>query len=191
MLQRTFEAEESLELLAAEKVSWALCWPHQWGKLEGAANWGQGGSRLLCALAPRTPPLRCASSLGTDWESLGSFGTSETFTMFSIFAWDTPPEIKADAAGFVLPGNTLKIVDPLSGEIVPLGERGEIAVKGPTLMLGYLGIPREESLDAGWLLPHRRRGLSWTRPGASSGRDACPTSSRPAAPTSPPARSTA
>lgn len=43
----------------------------------------------------------------------------------------------------MLPGNTIKIVDPLTGETMPLGERGEIAVKGPTLMLGYVGVPHE------------------------------------------------
>jgi acyl-CoA synthetase (AMP-forming)/AMP-acid ligase II len=47
-----------------------------------------------------------------------------------------------------LPGNTIKIVAPLSGKILERGELGEIAVKGPTLMLGYLGLPPEESFDA-------------------------------------------
>ena len=54
----------------------------------------------------------------------------------------------AGSHGVPCHGNTFKIVDPLSGEVVPLGERGEIAVKGPTLMLGYVGVPLDESLDA-------------------------------------------
>jgi len=46
-----------------------------------------------------------------------------------------------------LPGVTLKIVDPFTGVVVPRGEDGEICVKGPTLMLGYLGVPLAETLD--------------------------------------------
>ena len=70
------------------------------------------------------------------------------FTINTCYPANTPPEIHADSSGVPLPGNTVKIVDPLSGEIVARGERGEICVKGPTLMLGYVGTPLSETLDA-------------------------------------------
>ena len=47
-----------------------------------------------------------------------------------------------------MPGNTIRIVDPLTGETLRRGETGEIAVKGPTLMLGYIGVPGDEAFDA-------------------------------------------
>ena len=45
------------------------------------------------------------------------------------------------------PGNTIRIVDPLTGAVLPRGQSGEIAVKGPTLMLGYLRVPPENVFD--------------------------------------------
>ena len=60
----------------------------------------------------------------------------------------------------MLPGNVIKIVEPGSGETLPRGRLGEIAVKGKTLMLGYLGVPLDETVDeegffhtgdSGWL----------------------------------------
>lgn len=50
--------------------------------------------------------------------------------------------------GEPLAGVTLKIVDPMTGAVTERGQRGEICVKGPTLMLGYIGIPMDETLDA-------------------------------------------
>jgi acyl-CoA synthetase (AMP-forming)/AMP-acid ligase II len=41
----------------------------------------------------------------------------------------------------------MKIVDPATGEVVPLGERGEVCIKGPTLMIGYLGKAPEDCFD--------------------------------------------
>ena len=47
-----------------------------------------------------------------------------------------------------LPGVTLKIVDPLTWRSRYTGRARGICVKGPTLMLGYIGTPFDETLDA-------------------------------------------
>ena len=44
-----------------------------------------------------------------------------------------------------MPGVELRIVDPETGATRADGEAGEILVRGPSSMLGYLGVGREES----------------------------------------------
>jgi len=53
--------------------------------------------------------------------------------------------------GTLLPGNRLKVIDPDTGEVKPVGDDGEFLIQGPTLMLGYLGKSTAECFDAdGW-----------------------------------------
>jgi acyl-CoA synthetase (AMP-forming)/AMP-acid ligase II len=148
VLQQAFSAVEALELMEAEKVNCLLAWPHQWAQLEGAPNWKDVDLSAMRFVDFNTPIAR-HPTVSCQWFEPGhAYGNTETFTISTCFPANSPPEVHAGSSGEALPGVTLKIVDPITGAVVPRGDRGEICVKGPTLMLGYIGTPLDETLDA-------------------------------------------
>ena len=147
VLQRWFDAVEALDLMEKERATMPIAWPHQWAQLAAAPNYETVDLSSL-RYADKTMQIAKHPTVKTDWSAPNeAYGNTETFTLITVFASNTPAEVSARSHGQPTAGSTVKIVDPLTGVIVPLGERGEIAVKGPTLMLGYLGIPLDESLD--------------------------------------------
>lgn len=60
---------------------------------------------------------------------------------------------KVGSIGVPFPNTDAKVVDPDTGEELPVGEVGELAVKGPQVMQGYWNMPAEtaNTLKDGWL----------------------------------------
>jgi acyl-CoA synthetase (AMP-forming)/AMP-acid ligase II len=81
------------------------------------------------------------------WGLYGSYGLSETFTLATALPAAAAPEERHASNGPPLPGNTVRIVDPGTGRPLPTGEKGEVAVKGLTLMAGYVKVDPENYLD--------------------------------------------
>ena len=147
ILQRTFDPAEALELMQREQATMPIAWPHQWAQLEAAPNYQSVDLSSLKYVDMNTPLAKHPTVHSTWRQPEAAYGNTETFTLISVFPGDTPQDVIAKSHGVPTAGAIIKIVDPLTGVTTPLGERGEIAVKGPTLMLGYLGVPLDQSLD--------------------------------------------
>ncbi len=82
------------------------------------------------------------------------YGMTETSPVSTQTGADDPVERRVSTVGRVHPHVEVKIVDPLSGQVVPRGEPGELLTRGYSVMLGYWNDPERtgEAIDSGrWM----------------------------------------
>jgi fatty-acyl-CoA synthase len=81
------------------------------------------------------------------------FGQTEGGVITTTLAEDSF-ELKAATVGKPLPHIEVKIIDAATGQVVPVGERGELCYRGFGVMAGYYHMPEQtaETIDAlSWL----------------------------------------
>jgi long-chain acyl-CoA synthetase len=81
---------------------------------------------------------------------LDGYGITETSTMVTM-NWPSGERVMG-SCGLPVPGLAVRIIEPATGLDVPMGEEGELIVRGPNLMSGYLNKPGETAaaLRDGW-----------------------------------------
>jgi fatty-acyl-CoA synthase len=82
------------------------------------------------------------------------YGQTEASPIITQTRLDDGADDKTETIGQPQPQQEVKIVEPVTGEIVPPGTIGEICARGYNVMLGYFDMPEAtaEAIDAdGWL----------------------------------------
>ena len=97
--------------------------------------WVSAGAPIPRAVVER------AQALLPNAKILSLYGRSENLATTTCTV-DDDPERALTSDGAALPYASVKVVDELGAE-VPAGSEGDIAYRGPTHMLGYLGRPDE------------------------------------------------
>jgi acyl-CoA synthetase (AMP-forming)/AMP-acid ligase II len=146
VLQSTFIASETLELIRKERVNFPMARPHQWARIAEEPAFASADFSRAQYIDPDKSGAK-QPTINTEWRMPQSFGTTETLAICISLPLSEAKGAPKDCYGRPLPGNILKIVDPMTGVIVPRGKRGELAIKGPTLMTGYLGKTSEQCFD--------------------------------------------
>jgi fatty-acyl-CoA synthase len=74
------------------------------------------------------------------------YGMTETAPVSTQSSTDDPLEKRVSTVGRIHPHVEIKIVDPLTSEVVPRGQSGELCTRGYSVMLGYWNNPEATSL---------------------------------------------
>lgn len=78
------------------------------------------------------------------------YGMTETSPVSTMTRADDSLEARTQTVGRVMPHVEVKIVDPVTGQTMPRGQKGELCTRGYSVMLGYWEEPDKtaEAIDA-------------------------------------------
>jgi 4-coumarate--CoA ligase len=107
--------------------------------------------QVLSAAAPLSAELAVEAGNRLDCEVCQGYGMTELSPASQI---TRPGDIRPGSVGVTVPNTELRIVDPASGEDVGLDVDGEVWIRGPQVMKGYLNNPTATATimaGDGWL----------------------------------------
>jgi len=143
-----FDAAKAAELIEEKKVSFVMVFsPMLSSILDEQEKTGRDISSLRAVTGIETPETieRYQRLAGGDFWSM--YGQTETSCLATISRYNERP----GSAGRMLPLSEVRLVDDYD-QPVPLGQVGEIVMKGPMVFRGYWNLPEDTNLTFrdGW-----------------------------------------
>ncbi len=151
VFEEQFEPGATLELIERERVTQVLGWPHMAKALVDHPTFPERDLSSIrhssySALLPQD------QQAAAEVPRANSLGMTETLGPHTFDSKDTAlPADKEGSFGLSVPGVEHKIVDPVTLEDLPVGDTGELWLRGYSLMLGLHKRERDETFTAdGW-----------------------------------------
>ena len=159
VVTETFDPEECLDLIEREGITIMSGFEaHLKALSEAQENKPRDISSLrtgvfAAGMHSATPVTRKGAKVLAPMRSISGYGMTEVWIGVGLNALDDDEEHRCETSGFPGLGYEVRIVNPETGEDVPIGEPGEIITRGYSLMLGYYKKPEDTAAcyDAdGW-----------------------------------------
>ncbi len=157
VLQDIWDPEEALRLIEAERCSFTLSATPFAKMLVDSPSAGKRDTSCFrffgCAGAPIPRQLGNEAYEKLGCRLIGMWGMTECFVGSSSLANDEEEKLWG-TDGKAMPGGELAVFDETRTRILPSGEVGELATRGPHVALGYFNDPERTRLafsPDGWL----------------------------------------
>ena len=164
-LHRRFDLDEVLQRIASEKMTLEMAVAPialALANHPGLEDYDLSSLRyIMWGATPVSESVAAVVTKRTGVRWLPAYGASEV-PVIAANPVARPSQWRLDSAGLPPDGVALRIADLETGEILPCGEVGEVQVRSPSVMVGYL--PEEATADAfadGW---YRTGDVGWLEP---------------------------
>ncbi len=159
VLMETFDPEQCMRLVESQRVSIMHGFEtHLKDLTEAQQRLKVDISSLRCGvfatgMQSAVPIARKAAEVLHPMVTITGYGMSEMGAGTAVGGLGDSVEQRAESSGYPAPGYEFRIIDPATNREQPVGEPGEILVKGYGLMMEYYNKPKETADsydDDGW-----------------------------------------
>jgi fatty-acyl-CoA synthase len=159
IVTRGFDADESLDLVARERVTVVHGFE---AHLKGLTDAQEVRPRDVSSLRTgifaagtlaATPVVRRGARVLAPLRNLSGFGMTETWLGAALCALDDDETHRCESSGYPGLGYELRVADGVTGAVLPVGTAGELQIRGFSVMREYYRKPDETRAafaDGGW-----------------------------------------